>query len=331
MLQLLGLDATCESVYRAMLAHPAEGVTALTERLKLSEEQVRSALDRLSELALLRPSHEESGALRAVSPDIGMEMLLARQQADLAIQAQRIEESRAAAARLIADYADLRPAAGGPDVEQLVGLDAIRDRLATLTRRVSTEVMTFAPDGAHAEQAIIAAKPLDLQLLERGVLMRTVYLDAVRNDAPTTAYLGWLAENGGHVRTTPSLPVRMIITDRRTAIIPVDADSTARGAVVLHGHGTVTALCALFDAVWTNASPLGQDRQRDQRGLTAQEREALRLLANGCTDETVAKRLGISARSARRIAADLMETLGARSRFQGGVLAVQNGLLPPKE
>ncbi|MFF7912187.1 hypothetical protein [Streptomyces sp. NPDC007914] len=42
----------------------------------------------------------------------------------------------------------------------------------------------------------------------------------------------------------------------------------------------------------------------------------------------MAKRLGVSPRTARRIAADLMERLEARSRFEAGVHAVQDGWLP---
>ncbi|MFE3206336.1 helix-turn-helix domain-containing protein [Embleya sp. NPDC059237] len=325
MLDVLGLDDAAESVYRAMLTRPGHGVTALAAELGMSDTQVRSALDRLSELALLRPSAEHDGHLHAVSPEVGMEVLLARQQAELVAQQQRIEASRAAAARLIAECADLRPAAGAPGVEQLIGLDAIRDRLTGLTREVTSEVMTFAPGGAQTADNMEAAKPLDAELLKRGVRMRTLYLDSVRNNPPSIAYADWLAERGGQVRTTPALPVRMIIVDRTTAVVPIDTRDTAHGAVVLTGLGTLAALCALFDTVWESAAPLGEARTRDVRGLTGQEAEALRLLAQGLTDEAIANRLGVSARTARRIAAELMEALGARSRFQAGVAAVHKG------
>ncbi|MGC0422787.1 helix-turn-helix domain-containing protein [Embleya sp. AB8] len=331
MLDQLGLDADCEHIYRSMLVAPEEGVTDLARRTGMSEPQVRAALDRLSELALLRPWHERPGQLRAISPDLGMEVLLARQQAELASQQQRVAESRAAAAQLIAQYADLRPADRTPDVEQLLGLDRIRDRIAELTREIDAEVMSFSPDGAQTMENMEASKPLDAEVLARGVRMRSLYLDSVRNSPPSIAYANWLAGQGGQVRTVPSLPVRMIIIDRRVALVPVDGDDTARGALVLHGHGTITALCALFETLWTTATPLGEVQVRDVRGLTAQEAEALRLLGKGLTDEAIAKRLGVSPRTARRIAADLMELLGARSRFQAGVYAAQRGWCDPQE
>ncbi len=329
MLSMLGLDATAEAVYRAMLAHPQDGTAALRQRLSLSDESVRQALDTLSELALLRPAHGRQGELRAVSPDVGMEILIARQQAELAAQQLRVEASRAAAAELIAEFAESRPTGGAEtDVERLVGMDQIRDRLASLTRQVRHEVMTFAPGGAHSPEDIAAAKPLNRQLRERGVQLRTVYLDSIRNSPATVEYVNWLTRQGGQVRTTPTLPTRMIITDRTSAVIPVRTDDTGVGAVVLTGEGTLTALCALFESVWGSASPLGEEAPKRTDGLSAQEATAIRLLADGLTDEAVAKRLGVSHRTARRLATELMERLGARSRFEAGVRAVQQGWLP---
>ncbi|GAA1218175.1 hypothetical protein GCM10009665_05130 [Kitasatospora nipponensis] len=328
MLAMLGLDRTSETVYRAMLARPQYGVAQLVQHLGLSEVAVRQALDTLSELALLRPSHERRGELRAVSPDIGMEILMSRQQAELAAQQQRIEASRAAAAQLIAEYADLRPNTAHPGVEQLVGIDQIRDRLATLTHEMRSEVMTFAPDGAHTAESIDAARPLNQSLLERGITMRTIYLESLRNNQPTVDYVTWLAERGGRVRTAPSLPTRMIIVDRAIAVIPVSDEDTAAAAVVLTGHGTLTALCALFENVWSTAQPFGESTRHNGSGLNPQETTTIQLLADGHTDDAIAKRLGVSPRTARRLATDLMERLGARSRFEAGVRAVQQGWLP---
>ncbi|GAA1192028.1 DNA-binding CsgD family transcriptional regulator [Kitasatospora gansuensis] len=328
MLTTLGLDSTSEAVYRAMLAHPQDGVTALSERLRRPEDEIRRSLDTLSELALLRPSGERAGALRAVSPDIGMEILMARQQAELAAQQLRIEASRAAAAQLIAEYADLRPATSHPGVEQLVGIDQIRDRLARIGRELREEVMTFAPEGAQKPEHIESARPLNQDLLDRGVRMRTIYLDSVRNSPHTVEYVNWLTERGGQVRTVPTLPTRMIIADRSTAVIPVSSDDTAAGAVVLTGQGTITVLCALFESVWAGAQPLGEGSAPSELGLSAQESAIIRLLAEGHTDDAIAKRLGVSPRTARRLATDLMERLGARSRFEAGVRAVQSGWLP---
>ncbi|MER5885419.1 helix-turn-helix domain-containing protein [Streptomyces sp. NPDC001941] len=328
MLQELGLDETDERVYRAMLEHPGDGVAALVARLGLSESALRACLDRLSALALVLPAKYQEVGFRAVSPEIAMEVLLSRQQAELAAHQQRVEASRAAAARLVAEYSAPRGRVEDGGSELLLGVGAIRDRLSDLAASVQHEIMTFAPGGAHTEEDLHASREPNAAMLRRGVAMRTVYLDSVRNHQPTLRHVDWLHQHGGQVRTAPVLPIRMIIADRRVAVLPVDPAEAAAGAVLQEGPGTVTALCALFENVWAAAAPLGAAQTRDARGLSPQHAETLRLLAQGLTDEAIAKRLGVSPRTARRIAAELLSSLGARSRFEAGVHAVQRGWLP---
>ncbi|MDP9611903.1 MULTISPECIES: LuxR C-terminal-related transcriptional regulator [Streptomyces] len=43
------------------------------------------------------------------------------------------------------------------------------------------------------------------------------------------------------------------------------------------------------------------------------------------TDSAVARQLGMSDRTVRRVVAQLMERLGAQSRFEAGVRAVERG------
>ncbi|MGW1889937.1 LuxR C-terminal-related transcriptional regulator [Streptomyces sp. NPDC002004] len=330
MLDLLGLDAVAESVYRALLAHPQGGVADLCALLDLPEQDVRGALDRLSSMALVRASTENPGQLHAVSPQVGMELLLAQQQARLAVQQQRLEASRAAAAQLILEFdGHRRPGPSASGVQYLEGLDAIRDHLSALHNRVTEELLTFAPGGPQTPANMRASRPLNEQLLERGVQMRTVYLESIRSSPETMEYAHWLTEQGCQVRTAPSLPNRMIIYDRKAAILAADTDNTAAGAVQVTSQGMIASLHALFESVWQSADPLeARVQQPDPGALTRQQSEALKLLAQGCTDETIAKRLGVSPRTARRIAHGLMTYLDARSRFQAGVLAVQKGYLP---
>ncbi|MFH8477050.1 LuxR C-terminal-related transcriptional regulator [Streptomyces sp. NPDC018000] len=333
MLEELGLDAVCESVYRTVLAHPQSDLAGLCERLGLAEPRMRQALDQLSNLALVRPTLDEPRRFRAIDPEVGIQAVISRRQERLAIEQQRIERIRLAAAQLSADFISARLGNRIQGIEHLESIEEIRERIGQLVRNVSSDVMTLAPGGAQSRLCLEAAKPQDRALLERGVRMRTLYLDSIRNSPATLEYAKWLTDTGGKVRTVPSLPIRLMIMDRRTAIVPIDENNSAAGAVVLKESGTVTALCALFETIWENASPLVDTLQREREGhsLTPQEEEALRLLGQGLTDEAVAKRLGVSPRTARRMAADLLEALGARSRFQAGARAVAKGWLTGEE
>ncbi|MEV7521411.1 helix-turn-helix transcriptional regulator [Streptomyces sp. NPDC091371] len=319
-----------EAVYRAMLSHPEGGVQELCEQLDLPESAVRDALDKLADLRLLRASRDVLGVMRPVSPELGLEMLLRRQEEALLRRRQELELSKAAAARAIAEYADLRPTApaapAAPATERLLGLDAIQTRLEVLAREVSAECLSVMPGGAQSQASLDASRPLDDTAMNKGVALLTLYQDSMRHDPPTLAYARWMTERGGVVRTCPTLPPRMLVFDRRVAVVPIDPADTKRGALCIREAGVVASLVALFEQTWSSAIPLGADRCKDaDSGLTASEEELLKLLASGLTDEVAGRRLGISARSVRRQMAALMERLDASSRFEAGLRAAQRG------
>jgi DNA-binding NarL/FixJ family response regulator len=119
----------------------------------------------------------------------------------------------------------------------------------------------------------------------------------------------------------------MVVVDRSTALIPLDPADDNAGAIHYQGVGPVAPLIALFEQIWANATPFAVGRSRDVQGLTAQERDLLGSLAGGHTDQAAAVRLGVSERTVRRMMADLMERLGARSRFEAGLSAGRAGWL----
>ncbi|MGY5036291.1 helix-turn-helix transcriptional regulator [Streptomyces sp. 900116325] len=327
MFEVLGLDPVAESVYRVMLLHNLDGIAAIAQRLHISPDQVYAALDNLSALALVRKSTGADGTFHVVSPQLGLQALLAQQQAELAQQQQRVEASRAAIANLVSEHASLRLDIMRDEIERLEGTDQVRDRLRQLTEEVKEEILTFAPGGPQTAENMKASQPLNKKTLDRGVRMRTLYLDSIRNSRETVEYAEWLTQQGGEVRTVPSLPTRMIIVDRTSAVVSIDSTDSSRGATILTGNGTIMALYTLFEITWAMGVPLGKELQRNEHGLTAQEGMTLQLLSQGFTDEGIAKRLGVSSRTSRRIASDLMERLQARSRFEAGVNAVRNGWL----
>lgn len=313
-----GLDALSESVYRIMLLHPDDEPPQIAERLEREESEVLASLERLADLALTRPPGA-AGRWRAVNPELGLAALLARQESEALRRQREMERSRGALTGLIAEYASLRRQGPEAGVEVISNLMEVRERLEQLATEAAGEVLSFAPGGPQPAQVMEASRALDQQTLERGVRMRTVYLDSVRNDPATVHYAQWLNELGGTVRTVPSLPLRMIIADGATAVVPLDPDNPREGAVLLHSPGVIAALYALFEQVWEQAKPLGEAPQRDSRGLSDQERQLLRLLAGGLTDERAAQRLGVSLRTIRRMMSDLMTRTDSRSRFQAGI------------
>lgn len=325
----LELDDVTASVYRGKLANPRDGVPELAERLALAPDDVRRALARLSDMALLRGGGSDPGQGRAVDPQLALQLLHARQQAELAAQQQRMEATRAAVVDLMAEIADSSSQDSAKSgIRYLEGIDAIRDQIELLSAQTRSEVLSFAPDSQMSQASIEAARPLNLRNVERGIVMRTVYLDSVRHDNHAREYVTWLEGIGAHVRTSPVLPNRLTIVDRRSALVAVDATNTAAAAALVTSPGLISLLVTLFEHIWQAATPLGPTvAPCEPEVLTRQQAAVLRLMAEGRTDEAIAHSLGVSTRTVGRVITGLLAHLGVRSRFQAGMRAVQYGYL----
>ncbi|MBO1413746.1 LuxR C-terminal-related transcriptional regulator [Streptomyces sp. FH025] len=332
MLEFLGLDRQAEAVYRWMLAHPATTCAELVTHLGGTEEDINLALDQLSTLALVGPTG--SGLVHAVRAEIGLKWLMDRKQADLAALQQQLEISRVAAAHLISESTGLTQDTGHQHLaaEHLVGKEAIRIRIAELAGQLTQEFMGLTLGESHCFRDLEEVRSVDRRMLERGIRMRAVWQDSIRNDSHALEYAEWFQSLGGQARTVPTLPIQMIIMDREyVVLLPMSTADSEASAVVIHCHETAAALCTVFEAVWKTATGLGALQPLDRHGLTPREGEFLRLLVLGLTDQAVAARLGVSHRTARRIAAALMEKLCARSRFEAGFKAAALGWLLPDE
>jgi DNA-binding NarL/FixJ family response regulator len=159
----------------------------------------------------------------------------------------------------------------------------------------------------------------DRDNLRRGVRYR-ILLDERVHDVPAQVLrLGALGESGAQIRTRPDLPVELAVVDGATALLPARSGEL----VLMRLPSVVATAVALFEQLWPAAQPLTAWESE----LGARDRELLVLLSAGCTDESAAACLGVSVRTVRRTMATIMRQLGARSRFQAGLKAADQGLL----
>ncbi|BAU81470.1 hypothetical protein SLA_0515 [Streptomyces laurentii] len=320
------LDATALAVYRAVLLYREHDRGRLAARLDMTAEEVGQVIEELVALAMLRPSWDQPDLVRAVSPEIGLQLLLQREQRESALRQERTEQTRAALSLLSTEYASHEERPSRHDTEILHGMDEIRTRLEALASQCTKEVLSFLPGGALPTAALREGQPLNERAMLRGVRFRNVYLQSITKDRQTYAYVRWVHELGSEVRLSPRLPMRLLIVDGGTAVIPGDPEEPHPTALVLHSPPVLRALQELFEAYWKDATPLeAPSRCGELTELPPQEREVLRMLANGDKDETVARALGISVRTERRMVADLLARTGASSRFELGVKAAKAG------
>ncbi|MEV0238273.1 helix-turn-helix transcriptional regulator [Nonomuraea sp. NPDC050786] len=321
MLQQWGLYDNADAVYRVVLTQPGWDATRISAELGISEAQVQGAVDQLVELSLL---HRSAGVLRPANPGIALHALLQRERTELLRHQERFVAVEETVNRLIDEYSELCAAGIRHGCDRLDGPRAVKARMEALACQARFECLSMEP-GAHSEEALDSSRAIDDVLLDRGVAIRAIYQESACNHPSTLAFIRWLTQRQGEVRVVPTLPLWITIFDREVALVPVDPREVDKGVVEVFGAGFLTALVALFEQSWNSAACVGVEVPHCEDGVTAQERELLRLLAQGLTDECVSKKLGIGLRTHRRIVADLMERLGARSRFEAGVRAMERG------
>ncbi|MEV5676406.1 MULTISPECIES: helix-turn-helix transcriptional regulator [unclassified Streptomyces] len=118
-----------------------------------------------------------------------------------------------------------------------------------------------------------------------------------------------------------------LIVDGRTALVQSGNGSAGRHAAVISDPAAVGALDLLFAGAWANARPVADELRLDRSLRGALARRILEQLRAGRTDDVAAREIDVSLRTYRRHVAEIMRVLGANSRFQAGVRAVELGLL----
>ncbi|MCA5894427.1 DNA-binding response regulator [Isoptericola sp. NEAU-Y5] len=132
--------------------------------------------------------------------------------------------------------------------------------------------------------------------------------------------------HGAQIRITTDELNETILFDRRVAILAGDVRAGRRSYSVVTQPETVQGVTSLFEAVWRAATDVDvYDARIAEIRLLAPR--VLDLLGQGVKDEAAARTLGLGVRTYRRRVAELMDALGAESRFQAGVRARELGLV----
>ncbi|MFF7241833.1 TrmB family transcriptional regulator [Streptomyces collinus] len=329
MLDVLGLEADDERVYRALLGRPGSTTPLLSEACGLSQDPVDTALGRLVGWGLAIRSAD--GGFTAAPPTMALGALIS----------QRRDGLRAAEHALVAFAEEHRAAMTGSSIVDLIevvtGVDAIRHRYLQVQQAARTQVRTFItapfvalpPAENTAEPVVIGRGVRFRAVLDRGVLAEP----GIVHDAADAL------RNGVRLRVADQLPMKLILADAELGLVPLATTPAGDpGAVLLHRSGLLDAMDALFETVWRTAHPFeltGTGPEAEPvvtpgtDGPTDLDRRILALLLAGVTDATAALQLGLSARTLHRRLRRLMDIAGVRTRMQLGGHAVRHGWTEP--
>jgi DNA-binding CsgD family transcriptional regulator len=262
-------------------------------------------LVRLDETAARRRSRP----VRAVDPALGLPALAASRVWGLSAGDSRPQAL--AIAQVIARH---QPSAA----DCLHGLDEMNSFAEHLVANARREVVILS--GQHRTGSFEFAVPVAEAVLRRGAEFRLLWRSELIRTPTVAAHATWLRSRGAAPRIVQTLPTTMVLVDRSVAVVITGDD-----AVVNRAASAVAPLCMLADQLWANSSP--GPRRQHTADQTPRHHKVLRLLADGLTDDAIARQVGVSVRTVRNDMAAAMLSLDARSRFQAGVRAAQLGLL----
>lgn len=203
---------------------------------------------------------------------------------------------------------------------------AIEPYIGSLVAECEEEMLTAQPQsGRHANRSRTTIAMRDSALLERGARMRTLYQHSARRSPATRRYVAEVAAHGGEVRTLDEFFNRMIVIDRRVAVIPNQDDLSV--AVAIREPAIVAYLVDVFERSWERARPFTSREDSLMRDIAAEQRAmTVRMLIEGHADQVSAKRLGVSPRTYAGYVADLKAEYDVETRFQLGYVMGQAGV-----
>ena len=212
------------------------------------------------------------------------------------------------------------PVQRGPFTE-ISGGEAISAFLASAVADAEEELLTAQPQGmrnnAGLKATLDVAARRDTAALERGLKMRIVYQHSARRSAGTQKYVAAVTARGAQVRTLDEFFNRIIVIDRRIAVIP-GAGGPAT-ALVIREPNLLAYLVDIFERTWERGQPFSSRGSAAQRDIAHEQRQmTIRMLIKGYADPASAKRLGVSPRTYAGYVADLKEEFEAETRFQLG-------------
>ncbi|MBG6138889.1 helix-turn-helix transcriptional regulator [Longispora fulva] len=304
-------------------------IGVLSRSLGLPANRVRIALDELNSVGAARPE-------RTASPTGPVQIWRGRRP-DAVVTSLRDRELQAAQARHLLrrqltglDLADImnHPDMSAPQaVVTLNGWRQVQARLGELTPRTRQEALAIMPEAVLDAQTVRAGADNDRDLARRGILARRIGVPSGVGDASRALHAEMAAHSFNHYRQVAHLPARIIIMDRRTAILPIDPARVSRGALEVTAPAAVARLVELFHTYWDKALPPEQPMSPDIV-LTPREAAIIALLTEGHTDASVSAELGISVRTIAYSISDLMSRCGVQNRFQLGLVLGSQTITP---
>ncbi|MEV8405671.1 LuxR C-terminal-related transcriptional regulator [Streptomyces niveus] len=277
----------------------------------------------LVDMALVHPDPLDEAWMCPVLPSAALAHLLqpiAREIHERVRLTASLVDSLAPLSAVVAEDPNL-------SITTLDGHALIDAKVGEAARAATREILTVQPGFSRERKLMMAGLSRSLAAIERGARLRHLYQHPARYSPHIKEYLEQVPADRLEVRTVEQTVERLIIVDRTVAFIPASANRHT--ALEIRHPALITYLVQVYEVLWSQATPMTERPPilSPDAAVTSVQRGIARLLAEGITDESVARRMGISVRTCRAHIAKLMQALDASSRTHLGVLLIQSGLV----
>lgn len=308
-------------IYLALLEAPSATRNEFVRR-GFEPEYVDKSMRAFERRGLARPLGYH--VWEAIPPDIALPAFAARLEG----YATTIRASTSALSRSYANRSADAPDPSGYD--RLNSVEEIALATQQLLARSGTQVVGLRNDSPYTRYLL--ELPTDFHVtpvrnaqgvkLAARVTMDTSMIPHPRFNEVVTAR----QSTGELYRFHSGLPFSAIVNDRGLAVIDAHGPDGEALGLMISTPGAAAAVSNVAEWAWR----LGREWRLAQEAsgeLDARDKRILELLSSGTTDSVVAKRLKVSQRTVERRVRELMDRLGATTRFQAGVLAAKDGLI----
>lgn len=311
----VGLSTNADLIYRCLSSTGPHKVGDLIRLLGLPGRQIRKSLDELADVGAAVPvvergprANRPARTWSAARPEVvAAEVRSIRREA--ARTQHRIRQQ-------LVGLSELGVSLTSHNVHIYGGCTRAQSRVVELAAAERHEHLAMNPDLSFSAATVRAVSPVHQQMLDQRVAIRELSVPVPPEDTHDDLTNELIAA-GAQFRELPSVPAKIMIIDRRRAVVRLDPVDPNRGLIEIADEPTVLALVDLFFRQWE----LGTDYRGRTRPveLTAREDAIVRLLGAGRTDSEAAAELDISVRTVSYAIHDLMERYDVRNRFQLGI------------
>jgi DNA-binding CsgD family transcriptional regulator/DNA-binding MarR family transcriptional regulator len=326
MWEAVGIPDVEARVYEVLILQGRSTVEGMSGRTNLTTSKMTRALTNLVGRGLVTRMPGRPARYEAVAPSLAGSVLIAKREHELGQLQQHLNKLDDAF------HAEMAANQLVDDVERVEGAAKVWRTFVRIQRSARREVRAFdkppyfVPPGEHGDEG----PNLDERrsLAAGAVGYRVVY------DQESVALPGRLdniwegIRRGERARVGSTLPAKVVIGDDEVAIVSSSADYQNGLAYLVRRSSLLDVICGLFEATWDRAVPLNRTESRAGEALLShRDRQLLGLLASGATDTTIARTFDWSIRTVQRHIHELMQHVGARTRFQIGMEAARRGWL----